>query len=144
MKPLVLNNPSTYEIINPHDFGMERYVHFASRLTGWNAIKSRVEQLNIKLTDAQIKVVTQKIKALADVRPIAIDDADSIIRTFHLNLTANEEKPLLPNMTAEEKKKFAKAEAELAGVKEKRALDEQADQEANVPSAKKSRTATAS
>lgn len=30
----ILNNPSTYEIINPADFGMTRYVHFASRLTG--------------------------------------------------------------------------------------------------------------
>ncbi|EEY21292.1 homocitrate synthase [Verticillium alfalfae VaMs.102] len=30
----ILNNPSTYEIINPADFGMSRYVHFASRLTG--------------------------------------------------------------------------------------------------------------
>jgi len=137
----ILNNPSTYEIINPHDFGMERYVHFASRLTGWNAIKSRVEQLNLTLTDAQIKVVTQKIKALADVRPIAIDDADSIIRTFHLNLHSENEKPLLPNMTEEEKKKFAKAEKELAGVKEKRALDEQVDKEAEVPRAKKVRTA---
>jgi homocitrate synthase len=29
---------------------------------------------------------TAKIKALADVRPIAIDDADSIIRSFHLTL----------------------------------------------------------
>jgi len=29
---------------------------------------------------------TAKIKALADVRPIAIDDADSIIRSFHLGL----------------------------------------------------------
>ena len=29
---------------------------------------------------------TSKIKAMADVRPIAIDDADSIIRSFHLNL----------------------------------------------------------
>jgi homocitrate synthase len=27
----ILNNPSTYEIINPQDFGMSRYVHFASR-----------------------------------------------------------------------------------------------------------------
>ena len=27
-------DPSTYEIINPADFGMSRYVHFASRLTG--------------------------------------------------------------------------------------------------------------
>ncbi|KAK1595843.1 homocitrate synthase [Colletotrichum navitas] len=129
----ILNNPSTYEIINPADFGMSRYVHFASRLTGWNAIKSRVEQLGLTMTDAQIKVVTQKIKALADVRPIAIDDADSIIRTFHLNITEGEEKPLLPNMTAEEQAKFEKAERELASEPEKRALDQAAEE----PAAKK-------
>ncbi|GJC85101.1 homocitrate synthase [Colletotrichum tofieldiae] len=129
----ILNNPSTYEIINPADFGMSRYVHFASRLTGWNAIKSRVEQLGLTMTDAQVKVVTQKIKALADVRPIAIDDADSIIRTFHLNITEGEEKPLLPNMTAEEQAKFEKAERELAGEPEKRALDDAAAE----PAAKK-------
>lgn len=29
---------------------------------------------------------TQKIKAMADVRPLAIDDTDSIIRSFHLDL----------------------------------------------------------
>jgi homocitrate synthase len=35
---------------------------------------------------------TSKIKAMADVRPIAIDDADSIIRSFHLHLiTSNPE-----------------------------------------------------
>jgi homocitrate synthase len=28
----ILNNPSTYEIIDPADFGLTRYVHFASRL----------------------------------------------------------------------------------------------------------------
>jgi len=47
----ILNNPSTYEILNPADFGMTRYVHFASRITGWNAIKSRVGQLGLKMTD---------------------------------------------------------------------------------------------
>ncbi|KAF6844204.1 homocitrate synthase [Colletotrichum musicola] len=131
----ILNNPSTYEIINPADFGMSRYVHFASRLTGWNAIKSRVEQLGLTMTDAQVKVVTQKIKALADVRPIAIDDADSIIRTFHLNINSEggEQKPLLPNLTAEEQAKFEQAERELAGEPEKRALDEAAAE----PAAKK-------
>lgn len=82
----ILNNPSTYEIINPADFGMNRYVHFASRLTGWNAIKSRVEQLGLSMNDSQIKILTSKIKAMADVRPLAIDDTDSIIRTFHLEL----------------------------------------------------------
>ncbi|KAL5086388.1 Saccharopine dehydrogenase [Trichoderma cf. simile WF8] len=82
----ILNSPSTYEIINPEDFGMSRYVHFAHRLTGWNSIKSRVEQLGLHMTDAQVKLLTTKIKAMADVRPLAIDDADSIIRAFHLDL----------------------------------------------------------
>ncbi|KAI9740080.1 MAG: Saccharopine dehydrogenase [Claussenomyces sp. TS43310] len=82
----ILNNPSTYEILNPADFGINRYVHFASRLTGWNAIKSRVEQLGLSMDDDQVKVLTAKIKAMADVRPLAIDDTDSIIRTFHLEL----------------------------------------------------------
>jgi len=133
----ILNNPSTYEIVNPADFGMSRYVHFASRLTGWNAIKSRVEQLQLSMTDAQVKMVTQKIKALADVRPIAIDDADSIIRTFHFNLNAKEEKPLLPNMTPEEKAKFKKAELELANEgKEKRQLEDAVDE----PTVKKTKT----
>ena len=53
----ILANPSTYEIINPADFGMSRYVHFTSRLTGWNAIKSRVEQLGLKMTDDQVKLL---------------------------------------------------------------------------------------
>jgi len=119
---------------------MKRYVHFASRLTGWNAIKSRVEQLGLVMTDAQVKSCTAKIKALADVRPIAIDDADSIIRTFHGNLHKNTDEPLLPNMTEEEKKKFDQKQRELNGVAEKRELDEQADQEAEVPQAKKTKT----
>lgn len=85
----ILNNPSTYEILNPADFGLTRYVHFASRLTGWNAVKTRVIQLGLSMTDAQVKDCTAKIKALADVRPIAIDDADSIIRSFHLTLQSN-------------------------------------------------------
>lgn len=135
----ILNNPSTYEIINPADFGMSRYVHFASRLTGWNAIKSRVEQLGLEMTDAQIKLVTAKIKALADVRPIAIDDADSIIRTFHLNLHSKEERPLL-ELTAEEQAKFEEAEKALATEGEKRALEQEVEAEA-APAAKKAKIA---
>ncbi|KAI4753209.1 homocitrate synthase [Aureobasidium sp. EXF-3400] len=136
----ILANPSTYEIIDPADFGMKRYVHFASRLTGWNAIKSRVEQLSLTMTDAQVKLCTAKIKALADVRPIAIDDADSIIRTFYSNLHKDTEEPLLPNMTEEEKKKFEQKQRELNGVAEKRELEDQVDQEAEVPQAKKTKT----
>lgn len=53
----ILNNPSTYEILNPADFGLVRYVNFASRLTGWNSVKSRVEQLGLAMTDDQVKEV---------------------------------------------------------------------------------------
>jgi isopropylmalate/homocitrate/citramalate synthase len=53
----ILNNPSTYEILNPADFGLTRYVHFASRLTGWNAVKTRVVQLGLAMTDDQVKEV---------------------------------------------------------------------------------------
>lgn len=106
----ILNNPSTYEIINPSDFGIQRYVHFASRLTGWNAIKSRAEQLNLKMSDDQYKECTAKIKALADIRPIAIDDADSIIRAFHRSVKTGTTVELLPDMTAEEKAAIAQTE----------------------------------
>ncbi|PYH96225.1 homocitrate synthase [Aspergillus ellipticus CBS 707.79] len=109
----ILNNPSTYEIINPADFGMSRYVHFASRLTGWNAIKSRAQQLNIQMTDDQYKECTAKIKALADIRPIAVDDADSIIRAYYRNIKSGENKPLL-DLTADEQAQFIAKEKELA------------------------------
>lgn len=79
----ILANPSTYEILNPADFGMTRYVSIGHRLTGWNAIKSRVEQLNLELTDEQIKDATAKIKALADVRTQTMEDVDTILRVYH-------------------------------------------------------------
>ncbi|BFZ64415.1 homocitrate synthase lys21 [Saitoella coloradoensis] len=79
----ILANPSTYEILNPSDFGMSRYVHIASRLTGWNAIKSRAEQLNLDMTDEQVKMVTAKIKQMADIRTLAMEDVDSLLRSFH-------------------------------------------------------------
>jgi homocitrate synthase len=108
----ILNNPSTYEILNPADFGLSRYVHFASRLTGWNAIKSRCEQLGYAMTDAQYKECTAKIKALADIRKLALDDTDSIIRNFH-EIVNGADKPLIADLTAEEKEHLAEATAEL-------------------------------
>ncbi|KID78602.1 homocitrate synthase, partial [Metarhizium brunneum ARSEF 3297] len=105
----ILANPSTYEIIDPHDFGMTRYVSINSRITGWNAVKARIEQLGLgsEFSDDQVKEVygsplfsavfhytgdidtmrrTAKIKQMADIRPLAIDDTDSIIRSYHLDL----------------------------------------------------------
>ncbi|KAI9475655.1 MAG: homocitrate synthase [Benjaminiella poitrasii] len=79
----ILNNPSTYEILNPTDFGMTRYVSIGHRLTGWNAVKNRVEQLDLGLTDEDAKAITAKIKELADVRPLSLDDVDVLLRSYH-------------------------------------------------------------
>ncbi len=75
----VLNNPSTYEVLKPEDFGLKRYIHIASRLTGWNAIKSRAEQLGINLDDDILKRITEEVKSLADQRELPLDEVDRLI-----------------------------------------------------------------
>lgn len=77
----VLNNPATYEILKPEDFGLTRYVHVAHRLTGWNAVKGRVAQLGLDLDDAQIRFVTKRIKEMADNGRLTLDDVDSLLYT---------------------------------------------------------------
>ncbi len=72
----VLNNPSTYEILNPEDFGLTRYVHVAHRLTGWNAVKSRADQLGLALDKPQLKLLAEQIKGMADNGRITLDDVD--------------------------------------------------------------------
>jgi len=75
----ILNNPHTYEIIDPDDFGVSRCVSICHRLTGWNAIKSRVNKLKINLSDDKIKEVTQQIKTLTDIRMVNIEELDVLI-----------------------------------------------------------------
>ncbi|RKP09172.1 hypothetical protein THASP1DRAFT_34470 [Thamnocephalis sphaerospora] len=85
----ILNNPSTYEILKPEDFGMTRYVSIGHRLTGWNAVKSRTQQLGLELTDDQVKQVTAKIKQMADIKPLGIEAVDHLLREFHAKHTDN-------------------------------------------------------
>ncbi|GJJ08275.1 mitochondrial Homoaconitase [Clathrus columnatus] len=66
----ILNNPSTYEILKPEDFGLTRYVSIGHRLTGWNAIKD----------------ATNKIKELADVRTQSMEDVDTVLRVYHTGI----------------------------------------------------------
>ena len=75
----VLNHPSTYEILKPEAFGLTRYIHIAHRLTGWNAVRHRAEQLGLELNDDQVKHLTAHIKALADERALTLDDVDALL-----------------------------------------------------------------
>jgi len=78
----ILNNPETYEILDPHAFGLTRYISIAHRLTGWNAIKNRAEQLGLALDDAHIKTITAHIKALSDEKQLSLDDVDGLLRRW--------------------------------------------------------------
>ncbi len=78
----VLAAPETYESINPDDFGLKRNVQIGHRLTGWNAVRSRAQQLGLSLSDAQIKQATSQIKALADHKPLDTDDVDTLLREW--------------------------------------------------------------
>jgi homocitrate synthase len=78
----ILNSPETYEALNPQDFGLTRYISIAHRLTGWNAVKSRADQLGLELTDAKIKKLTQHIKVLADERVLTLDEVDHLLRLW--------------------------------------------------------------
>ncbi|MBI4788682.1 MAG: homocitrate synthase [Chloroflexi bacterium] len=86
----ILNQPETYEILNPRDFGLTRYISIAHKLTGWNAIKDRAEQLGLPLTDAQIKEVTAHIKALADQKKMDLNDIDELLYRWADGASLNE------------------------------------------------------
>ncbi|KAL8700819.1 MAG: hypothetical protein Q9224_000793 [Gallowayella concinna] len=80
------------------------------------------DQLGLDMTDAQIKQCTAKVKAMADVRRLAMEDTDIIINQFYRNLNSKQEQPLLDDLTVEEQQAFAKKEKELNGEPEMQKL----------------------
>ena len=75
----VLRNPTTYEAINPEDFGLPRHIDVAHRLVGRNAIRNRANGLGIHLADDALRQVTAQVKSLADTRQISEDDVDRML-----------------------------------------------------------------
>jgi len=75
----VVADPSSYEVINPDDFGVERMIQFAHRLTGWNAMSHRAKVLGLDVSDDQVRAATSMIKDLADVQDIRLDHVDEIL-----------------------------------------------------------------
>ena len=75
----VLADPESYESINPDDFGITRGISIGHRLTGWNAIRNRANQLGLMLEDTTVQQVTQTIKARADVQPLSLPEVDDLL-----------------------------------------------------------------
>ncbi len=75
----ILNDPNSYEVIDPNMFGQKRTVAIAHHLTGWHAIAERARELGMMLSEAQARNAAARIKALADQRPLDIDDVDDLL-----------------------------------------------------------------
>jgi homocitrate synthase len=75
-------NPNSYEILDPADFGLERTINIAHRLTGYNAVGRRAEQLGLTFGKTELREITQRIKAMADSGPLSMDQLDSVLREW--------------------------------------------------------------
>lgn len=75
-------NPNSYEILDPADFGLERTMNIAHRLTGYNAVGKRAEQLGLTFGKTELREITKRIKAMADSGPLSMDQLDSMLREW--------------------------------------------------------------
>eukprot|EP01120_Amphizonella_sp_Union-15-10_P007915 TRINITY_DN273_c0_g2_i1.p1 TRINITY_DN273_c0_g2~~TRINITY_DN273_c0_g2_i1.p1 ORF type:complete len:556 (-),score=76.39 TRINITY_DN273_c0_g2_i1:116-1783(-) len=86
----VMAHPGAYEVLDPSDFGVERTIQYAHRLTGWNAMSQRSKQLGLNIPDELIKDVTVRIKNKADSKTITLDQVDSVLmRLAHASLSSS-------------------------------------------------------
>uniref|UniRef100_A0A2P2ICF3 Homocitrate synthase n=1 Tax=Hirondellea gigas TaxID=1518452 RepID=A0A2P2ICF3_9CRUS len=76
----VLQNPSSYEVICPDDFGVSRDIKLAHRLTGWNAVGERSTQLGLDLSESSIKEAAKFIKTLADTKKVDLEMLDKALQ----------------------------------------------------------------
>ena len=76
----VLQNPTSYEAIDPEEFGIRRSIDVAHRLVGWNAVRDRAATLGLALSEDELRAATQQIKALADERRITLEDVDAVLQ----------------------------------------------------------------
>jgi len=86
----VLNNPTTYEVLRPEDFGLKRYIQIASRLTGWNAIRSRADQLGLAMDEPTLKRITEEVKNLSDQQQLTLDEVDHLLYAANGNSMMSE------------------------------------------------------
>ncbi|MCM8831563.1 MAG: 2-isopropylmalate synthase [Candidatus Omnitrophica bacterium] len=70
----ILKKRITYEIINPKDVGVNKSELVLGKHSGRHALKKRLEELGIYLTDEKIEQVFKKFKELADKKKEIFDD----------------------------------------------------------------------
>lgn len=75
-------NPSSYEILDPEDFGLARTMNIAHRLTGRHAIAHRAGELGLEFGKDDLVEITRRIKALADAGPLSMERLDALLKEW--------------------------------------------------------------
>ena len=78
----MMANPGSYEIIPPEAFGVARRLIVGSRLTGRHAIAYRAREMGITFGESELKVLTSKIKELADRGELSEAEIDEVLREW--------------------------------------------------------------
>lgn len=74
--------PDTYEIFDPSDFGRERTILVGHSLTGIHAVGHRAAALGLAFGPEELRAATDRLKRLADERPVAEAEIDGLLRTL--------------------------------------------------------------
>ncbi len=78
----MLNNPTTYEVIDPADFGLERTIDIGHKLTGRHAVAHRANALGLHFGEVELRDLTAEIKRLSDRGPLALGEVDDLLRRW--------------------------------------------------------------
>ncbi|WP_200961598.1 2-isopropylmalate synthase [Paenibacillus sp. Soil522] len=70
----LLKNRNTYEIMDPESMGISRNMIILGKHSGRHAIKHRLSEFGIEMSDAQMQDVYEKFKETADAQKIVTDD----------------------------------------------------------------------
>ncbi|NTU80744.1 MAG: homocitrate synthase [Chloroflexales bacterium] len=78
----VLNDPRSYEVLDPAAFGRSRTVAVAHRLVGWHAVAERARELGIYLSEAAARQAAARIKAFGDEHELDGAMVDDILYEY--------------------------------------------------------------
>jgi homocitrate synthase len=79
----VLQNPRTYEVLNPTDFGLTRHIDIGSRFTGRYAVGHRAATLGLHLSSDEICNLTQVLKKRAEQGSLSEEVVDACIHAWY-------------------------------------------------------------
>jgi homocitrate synthase len=79
----VLQNPRSYEALDPTDFGLMRHIDVGSRFTGRHAVGHRAAMLGLCLSKNEISQLTQALRAQAEQGALNQEEVDTFIHAWY-------------------------------------------------------------